>query len=58
MSVGHLFEPFFTSKPGGTGIGLAIARSTIEAHDGTIEGSAADEGGATFRFTLPVSAAS
>jgi len=53
---GHLFEPFFTSKPGGTGIGLAIARSTIEAHDGTIEGSAAAEGGATFRFTLPLSA--
>ena len=54
---GRLFEPFFTSKPGGTGIGLAIARSTIEAHDGTIEGSAAAEGGATFRFTLPLSAA-
>ncbi len=54
---GHLFEPFVTTKPGGTGIGLAIARSTIEAHDGTIEASTAPEGGAIFRFTLPLSAA-
>lgn len=51
----HLFEPFVTSKPGGMGIGLAISRRIIEAHDGTISVGRNPAGGATFRFTLPLS---
>jgi two-component system sensor kinase FixL len=51
----HLFEPFVTSKPGGMGIGLAISRRIIEAHDGVITVSRNPAGGATFRFTLPLS---
>lgn len=50
----QLFQPFVTSKPGGMGIGLAISKRIIEAHDGTIDVRRNDDGGATFRFTLPV----
>jgi signal transduction histidine kinase len=48
----RLFEPFVTTKPNGIGIGLSIARNTIEALDGTIRASNNPEGGASFRFTL------
>jgi len=50
----RLFEPFMTTKPDGVGIGLAIVRSTLEAHRGTIDARNNAEGGATFRFTLPL----
>lgn len=50
----HLFEPYFTTKPGGTGMGLAICRATIEAHDGEIWAYNNPSGGATFQFVLPV----
>lgn len=50
----QLFQPFVTSKPGGMGIGLAISKRIIEAHDGTIEVRRNSDGGATFRFTLPL----
>ena len=50
----QLFQPFVTSKPGGMGIGLAISKRIIEAHDGEISVRRNEEGGATFRFTLPV----
>jgi signal transduction histidine kinase len=52
--INRLFEPFVTTKPAGLGIGLAIARSTIEALEGTIDARNNPEGGATFRFTLPI----
>lgn len=50
--VHQLFEPFFSTKAEGTGMGLAIARSIIEAHGGTLSGKNCDEGGAIFTVCL------
>ena len=47
-----LFEPFYTSKEQGMGLGLSISRSIIEAHGGRIWAERADIGGAAFHFTL------
>jgi PAS domain S-box-containing protein len=50
----RLFDSFFTTKENGMGLGLAIARSIIDAHQGRIFTENNSAGGATFRFELPV----
>jgi signal transduction histidine kinase len=52
-SVERLFESFYTTKPGGLGMGLSICRSIIEAHHGRLWASANTPNGAVFQFTLP-----
>jgi signal transduction histidine kinase len=55
---GRIFEPFVTTKSSGTGIGLTIAHTIVEAHRGTIDARNNPDGGATFTVTLPCSEAS
>ena len=50
----RLFTPFVTTKDHGMGIGLAISKSIIETHGGTMTADANPGGGALFRFTIPV----
>ena len=49
----RLFEPYFTTKADGTGLGLALVRQTVEAHGGTVTLGDTPGGGATFTLTFP-----
>jgi signal transduction histidine kinase len=53
-NLGKIFEPFFTSKGGGTGLGLPIARQIALDHGGTLTCENTPAGGAIFRLTLPI----
>ena len=49
----RLFEGFYTTKPNGMGMGLAVSRSIIEAHDGRLWAEVNEGCGATFTFSIP-----
>ena len=50
----RIFTPFYTTKPDGMGIGLAICRSIIEFHQGRLWAEPRPDGGTIFRFTVPI----
>ncbi len=52
-SMDHIFNAFFTTKTGGTGMGLAISRTIIESHGGRLWATVNPDRGATFHCTLP-----
>jgi signal transduction histidine kinase len=52
----RIFQPFFTTKPGGTGLGLNIARRLVEEHEGTLTLDATGDAGSVFRVRLPLAA--
>jgi signal transduction histidine kinase len=53
-NIERIFDRFFTTKTQGTGMGLAICRSIIEAHNGRLWAEAGDDQGSVFRISLPV----
>ncbi|HEX2483300.1 MAG TPA: ATP-binding protein, partial [Methylomirabilota bacterium] len=50
----HLFEPFYTTKPSGTGLGLAVSYGIVQDHLGTIDVQSTPGEGATFILSFPI----
>jgi signal transduction histidine kinase len=50
----HIFDPFYSTKGGGLGVGLSISRAIVEAHGGRLSLAPNEGGGCVFQFTLPV----
>ena len=50
----HIFQPFFTTKPGGMGMGLSISTAIVDAHGGRLWAEPPPEHGTAFHFTLPL----
>jgi signal transduction histidine kinase len=55
-NIDQIFSAFFTTKPHGSGMGLAISRTIVESHGGRLWVTANDGLGTTFHFTLPIDA--
>ncbi|UCC30502.1 MAG: PAS domain S-box protein [Phycisphaerales bacterium] len=53
-AMNRLFDPFYSTKPNGLGMGLSISQSIIEGHGGRLSAETAPDGGTMFRFTLPL----
>src|SRR5262249_1368795 len=53
-SLDHIFDAFYTTKPHGLGMGLAISRSIVEAHGGRLWATANVPHGAIFHFPMPI----
>ena len=56
VDIDRMFTPWYTTKPSGTGVGLSISRSIVEAHGGILRAEPNDGAGASFVFTLPAAA--
>jgi signal transduction histidine kinase len=52
-TMSRIFEPFYTTKPGGMGMGLSISRSILQNHGGRLWATARDGPGTIFHFSLP-----